>query len=36
MTEPWLPLAFLHAFTGAFDFMFHQRPAVTGGGGGIV
>jgi osmoprotectant transport system permease protein len=32
MTEPWLPLAFLDAFSGAFDFILHQRPAVTGGG----
>lgn len=32
MTGPWLPLAFLDAFSGAFDFMLHERPAVTGGG----
>jgi osmoprotectant transport system permease protein len=27
-----LPLAFLHSFVGAFDFILHQREAVTGGG----
>jgi osmoprotectant transport system permease protein len=27
-----LPLAFLHTFVGAFDFILHQREAVTGGG----
>jgi osmoprotectant transport system permease protein len=27
-----LPLAFLHALVGAFDFTLHQREAVTGGG----
>jgi osmoprotectant transport system permease protein len=32
MTELSFPVAFLDAFSGAFDFMFHQRPAVTGGG----
>jgi osmoprotectant transport system permease protein len=26
-----LPLAFLHSFVGAFDFILHQREAVTGG-----
>jgi osmoprotectant transport system permease protein len=26
-----LPLAFLHSFVGAFDFILHQRDAVTGG-----
>ncbi len=32
MIEPTLPLAFLGSFTGAFDFILHQREAVTGGG----
>lgn len=27
-----LPLAFLHAFSGAFDFILHQREAATKGG----
>ena len=27
-----LPFAFLHSFVGAFDFILHQREAVTGGG----
>jgi osmoprotectant transport system permease protein len=27
-----LPVAFLHSFVGAFDFILHQREAVTGGG----
>jgi osmoprotectant transport system permease protein len=27
-----LPLAFLHSVVGAFDFILHQREAVTGGG----
>jgi osmoprotectant transport system permease protein len=27
-----LPLSFLNAFSGAFDFIFHQREAVTKGG----
>jgi osmoprotectant transport system permease protein len=27
-----LPLAFLHSFVGAFDFILHEREAVTGGG----
>jgi osmoprotectant transport system permease protein len=27
-----LPLAFLNSFVGAFDFILHQREAVTGGG----
>jgi osmoprotectant transport system permease protein len=26
-----LPIAFLHSFVGAFDFILHQREAVTGG-----
>jgi osmoprotectant transport system permease protein len=26
-----LPLAFLHSFVGAFDFMLHQRDALSGG-----
>jgi osmoprotectant transport system permease protein len=30
--EPTLPLGFLGSFTGAFDFILHQREAVTGGG----
>jgi osmoprotectant transport system permease protein len=29
--EVSLPAAFLNSFTGAFDFMFHQREAATGG-----
>jgi osmoprotectant transport system permease protein len=32
MIEPSLPLGFLGSFTGAFDFILHQREAVTGGG----
>jgi osmoprotectant transport system permease protein len=39
MTEPTLPLAFLDSFRGAFDFIFNQRDAVTGGGvqvGGVA
>src|SRR5690348_223790 len=27
-----VPLAILSSFTGAFDFILHQRDAVTGGG----
>ena len=30
MIEPTLPIAFLHSFVGAFDFIFHQREALTG------
>jgi osmoprotectant transport system permease protein len=32
MIEPTLPLGFLGSFTGAFDFILHEREAVTGGG----
>ena len=32
MIDLGAPLGFLHSFTGAFDFIFHQREAVTGGG----
>jgi osmoprotectant transport system permease protein len=29
--DPSIPAAFLHTLGGAFDFIFHQRPAQTGG-----
>ena len=31
MIETTLPLGLLHSFTGAFDFIFHQQQAQTGG-----
>ncbi len=31
MSAPFLPAAFLGGISGAFDFMLHERPAVTGG-----